>query len=254
MWFDIHTHHQFSSFNVLEALRCYGCIGVLNLAYIPVRPSGPDTFNDVFKWLCKAESERFRRVGLKAYSGVGIHPRCIPKRKLEEAIKIVEEYLSTNNALALGEVGVEECSALEFEVLHEQLKIASRLDKPAIIHTPRSLKLQATSKILNIAKRSGINPELVVIDHASRETVEVIVSEGFKAGLTVQEGELSVRDVVDIIDRYGCENMILNSNAGREPSNPLAVFEVVNALRGKDLAREALKISYENPIKTLKLK
>jgi len=60
--------------------------------------------------------------------------------------------------------------------------------------------------------------------------------------------------VIDIIDRYGCENMILNSNAGREPSNPLAVFEVVNILRGKDLVREALKISYENPIKTLKLR
>lgn len=254
MWFDPHTHHQFSGFNTLESLRNSGCIGVLNLAYIPVRPSGPDTFNDVFKWLCEAETERFARAGLKAYSGVGIHPRCIPKRKLEETLKIVEEYLSTNNALTLGEIGVENCSTLEFEILHEQLKIASRLDKPVIIHTPRRLKLQATNKILNIAKKSRVNPELTIIDHASRETIEVIISEGFKAGLTIQEDKLNIKDVIDIIAQHGCENIILNSDAGREPSNPLAVFEAVNTLKRMDLVKEALKISYENPIKTLKLK
>ncbi|MCX8169839.1 MAG: hypothetical protein N3D72_01990, partial [Candidatus Methanomethyliaceae archaeon] len=46
---------------------------------------------------------------------------------------------------------------------------------------------------------------------------------GAIAGLTVQPGKLTPRDIYDIITKFGTEGIVVNSDIGINPSDPLAL-------------------------------
>lgn len=101
--------------------------------------------------------------GLRVFVGVGIHPRCIPSGDLKGFLGVVEEYLGV--ADVLGEVGLETGSDTEVRVLEERLKLAKRLDKLVIIHTPRINKYIMLEKVMDVIDRLDVLGKPVLIDH-----------------------------------------------------------------------------------------
>ena len=92
---------------------------------------------------------------------------------------------------ALGEVGLETGDKIEMEVLELQLRIAKRLDKPAIIHTPRKNKAVIMAKVLKLLDRVGIDPSLTVVDHVTSEIADDVRRSGRWMGLTVDQNFFS---------------------------------------------------------------
>ena len=219
---DSHTHIYLAGYQPIEEMVKAGYEAVVQCAYIPVRPSGASTVRDLFEWLIFSERERCRKYGLECYVAVGIHPRCAPRADYKGVLGAVEEYLTAPGVVALGEVGLE--AEGHVELLRDQLKIAKRLDRPAIIHTPKRNKLEATELILKVLKEVGMPEDLAVVDHVRPETAEMVRREGYWIGLTVQPGKLTVEEAVAIADTYGPEKFLVNSDVGEDPADPLAVL------------------------------
>jgi len=239
---DSHMHTIFLHYSALEELAKNDYEAVVTLAYLPVPFSSPESLKDHFNHLVY-EKTRLRRVGITALVGIGLHPRCIPKRlEIEKFLGVIEEFITV--ADVIGEIGLHVMNDLEVNVLRSQLKIAREHDKPAIIHTPRGKnKIKAIKLTLKIIKDVGISPELIVIDHVSTnpEILNILSREKVYIGFTIQVGKASVDDVIYAIKTHPqfSERILLNSDAGNEPSDYLSVaktFEKLCEVIGRNVA------------------
>lgn len=95
------------------------------------------------------------------YQSVGIHPWSLSKLEISSALTRVKELASRRNVIAIGECGLDTLSqvslSLQEKVLVEQLKIASQLGKPVIIHC-----VKAHNELIRIAKREKVSIPLVI--------------------------------------------------------------------------------------------
>ncbi len=231
---DGHLHSVFLSWHDLSLMVEEGIDAIVTLAYTPIPPSSPSSLRDHFEHLM-FDKTRCGGIGLRAYVGVGIHPRNIPLNNasnISEYLKIVEDYLG--RADLLGEVGLESGSDLELSVLREQLLLARRTDKPVIIHTPRTNKFRIIEKIIRIIDDVALSDNRVLLDHLipSPRIIELVVDRDFYLGFTMQSGKASPEDVLYLVktEEEFIERIVLNSDSGVYPSYPLAVVEAYEEL------------------------
>jgi len=251
---DPHAHTVFLSWRDLTYLAEAGYEAVVTLAYTPYVPTHPASLGDHFTHL-EAEVTRLKALGLRAVIGVGLHPRCVKPEHASAQLEVVRKWLP--KAHVLGEVGIENPdSNLEAEVLRAQLIMAKEAGLTAIIHTPRNRKREALKVIINAVKESGIKPENVIIDHLTPEPalLNKVVELGAWAGITIQQGKASVHDLEYLIEAAPntLNHVVVNSDAGRDPSNPLAVAEAYDVLVRKGYVTEAYKLTSLNPKEAIK--
>ncbi|AEA46129.1 TatD family hydrolase [Archaeoglobus veneficus] len=246
--FDTHTHSEGKGIHELRAMVEKGIKRVVSCAYYPVEPSGPSTLIDLFRKLTTFEMERGRKAGMVIYAAIGIHPRCIPP-----GYDKVLEYLEENPSTAFGEIGLETASSAEVEVLEKQLELAKKLDVPCIVHTPRKNKEVVTDKVLEVLQKVGMPEDLVVVDHANVKTAGKILKNGYWAGLTVQPGKLSKEEVKFIVDEYGSERFLLNSDTGFSDEELFAVSDTVEFLQQHFSRQDVEKLAFKNAEKFLRL-
>jgi len=238
--FDTHIHSEGKGIHELRAMVDKGIKRAVSCAFYPLVPSAPETMIDMFRKLTSFEVRRADKAGMKLYPAIGIHPRCITPN-YQKVLSYMEGYSST----AFGEIGLETASTQEVEVLTEQLKLAKKLDIPCIIHTPRKNKEEITQKILEILKKVGFPDELAVVDHVNEKTAGLILDRGYWAGLTVQLGKLSNEEVKRIVEIYGFERFLLNSDTGFSDEELFAVSKAV-AYLSKYFGNEVEKLAYRN--------
>ena len=250
---DGHLHSVFLSYYDIELMVHSSYDGFVTLAYTPIPPSNVDSLREHFEHLM-FEKNRCGGTGLRVYVGVGIHPRCIPSGDIGSYLGIVEEYLG--NTDVLGEVGLETGSDVEVRVLEEQLRIAKRLDKPVIIHTPRANKHVILRRIIDVVNNVGLPSELVVIDHLlpSPILLDLIVGRGYWLGFTIQPGKVKAMDVLWVVKNYpeSIDKIIVNSDSGLYPCNPLAVKEAYEVLSEHMGKADAYKLVSLNAVRFLK--
>jgi predicted metal-dependent TIM-barrel fold hydrolase len=156
--------------------------------------------------------------------------------------------------IAFGEIGLETATDLEVEVFKEQLKLAKRLDKPCIIHTPRRNKVEVTEKTLKILQEIGFPESLAVIDHATRDSVKAILDAGYYVGLTVQVGKLNAEEVYEIVSEFGFERFVLNSDTGFDKADMFATAKAVRFLEEKGIDKSDIeKLAVKNALRLFKL-
>ncbi len=251
---DPHAHTVFLSWRDLTYLAEAGYEAVVTLAYTPYVPTHPASLKDHFTHL-EAEVVRLKALGLRAVVGVGLHPRCVKPEHASAQLKVVRKWLP--KAQVLGEVGIENPdSNLEAEVLMAQLIMAKEAGLTAIIHTPRNRKREALKVIINAVKESGVRPENVIIDHLTPEPalLREVIELGAWAGITIQPGKASMHDLEYLIEAVpdALSHVVMNSDAGRDPSNPLAVAEAYDALVRKGYVAEAYQLTSINPKEAIK--
>lgn len=121
MFLNIHTHHLSCSKNTIELYNQY-----------------PLNWN----------------LNSHLYS-IGIHPIYIKEELIDEELKIIKQKISTENCLAIGEIGLDKLCAIDFDlqitVFKQQLQIAEEHKIPVIIHSVR-----AYQEILHIRKSMKI--------------------------------------------------------------------------------------------------
>ncbi len=191
------------------------------------------------------EPRRAMEYGLDLKVALGIHPANAIENN-EIIFEHLKKWIENKEIIAIGEIGLDDNTELEKEVFKKQLELAEETKSKVIIHTPRKKKLEVLKDIKSIVLEN-INPKLVVIDHINLNTIEEIIDEGFTIGLTVQPQKMEVEEAVEILDKYGFDKFLLNSDISNKPSNPLSVPKTVRTLKRLGYKQEEIdKVAFKN--------
>ncbi|MCD1294042.1 metal-dependent hydrolase [Methanocella sp. CWC-04] len=239
---DTHTHVDTRPYEDFEAMAVAGITDVFTLAHDPMRMSSSVVFSDHFEKLY-SERGRVEKNGIRLHVCLGMHPRTMPSDP-EVCLELLESYLKgkkDREVRAIGEIGLETIDKREMEIFKRQLEVAEKYRMPAIVHTPRSSKGLITREILSILSTISAKKSPVVIDHASFETVKLIIDNGYNAGLTVQPSKLTPSDAADIISENDADLLLLNTDSSSAPTDVLGVPRTVHLMRMKGFDEETIK-------------
>lgn len=246
-YIDAHTHIYLRSAEDVELMSLAGIQGVVVCAYFPIRPSGPDTLADLFKWISEEEPERLSMHCMSMRATVGIHPRSIPESGVKKALDHIFALFDNELVYGLGEVGLETNSKEEQHVFRQQLRIANEHPLPIVVHTPKQNKPKIVDITLKILEDENVDFSRVIVDHLSPDLVPKVREKGALAGLTVQAGKLAPKDVCDTVAANGPEGIVVNSDLGNYPSDPLTLPKVAHAMDSAGMGgRDVELVTYSN--------
>lgn len=207
------------------------------------------TFFDYFNLILEFETVRARRFGIDHFCAVSLNPKEAEDNGLAgEVIAGLAPYLDHPRCVALGEIGFNNITPNEEKAFIAQLQIARTRRMPVIIHLPHVDKLRGTRRTIDIVKEQAMEPDKVVIDHNTEETIALSRDSGCYCGMTVYPiSKLSPERVSAIIRRYGSDRMIVNGSADWGVSDPLSLVKVVQRLRDDGFPGEPIqRLVYDN--------
>lgn len=240
---DSHTHIQLAGYNDLELMAMSGVEKVVSCTV-----GSPSTIQGLFDEvnnLLNIYKNNAKNNGIELYVAVGIHPSNIPP-DWKYGLPKIEEYLSYDGVVGIGEVGINSERPLEEDVFIEMVNMAKKYDLPVVVHTPFINREEIVKKEIRVIEKVGISEDLVVIDHINIDILKMVKEKNYHIGLTVREGRLRPENIYENLKEF--EDGMLNSdliNLG--PSDPLSLPKTLKFLRSKGVDKKILnKISYEN--------
>jgi predicted metal-dependent TIM-barrel fold hydrolase len=218
--------------------------------------SSVDGFHDYFCQLTDYEPRRAAKFGLPHFCWLCINPKESEDVGLAtEVLGIIPKFLDRPTVLGIGEIGLNKNSRNEMKVLEMHVDLAARTGQLILVHTPHlEDKLKGTRLIIDVLKNDPrINPERCIIDHVEEHTVEIVLSAGFWAGMTLYpESKCTAARAVDIIERHGSERLWMNSACDWGVSVPLAVPYAALEMRRRGHTSEQIdRLIYQNPLRFL---
>jgi len=110
---------------------------------------------------------------------IGIHPWYIVENRVEEDLKIIEEKISDENCLAIGECGLDKRIEISFnlqeEVFRKQLALAEKFKKPVVIHCVASFQ-----ELIKIKTEMKISVPMIIHGFSKKqELAKQLLDNGF---------------------------------------------------------------------------
>ncbi|MDD3985342.1 MAG: TatD family hydrolase, partial [Methanobacterium sp.] len=194
--------------------------------------------------------QRAEENGLTLYAAIGVHPRSISTDYIN-VIEKLPELLINKNVVALGEIGLETASEVEINVFKQQLKIAQDMGIKVIVHTPRTNKKEITNITASIIE-DNIETSLIQLDHINLSIIDRVDDFEGILGITVQPQKMTPEEAVSLMEEYGYDRFVLDSDISSSPSDPLSVPKTVHKLRLAGIGEKNIKkVSYTNVSKFL---
>lgn len=242
---DAHIHADTRPYEDFEIMAVAGVEAAITCAHDPLKMSTSAVVLDHIDRLMNNDVKRAADNGLKLFLALGIHPRSItPDFKV--ILDKLPSLLKREDVVAIGEIGLETASSSEREVFSQQLQLAQELEMKVIVHTPRCNKRDVT-KITSAIIHDNINPSLVLVDHVDNSIIDFMIDFEGMLGITVQPQKMSPKGAVNLLDEYGFDKFILNSDMSSSPSNPLSVPKTVHQMKLAGFEEvEIEKVSREN--------
>ncbi len=209
------------------------------------------TFFDYFQLILEFETVRARRFGIDHFAAVSLNPKEAENVSLaDEVIAGLGDYLGHLRCVALGEIGFNNITPNEERAFVKQLQIAKARQMLVIIHLPHLDKLRGTRRTIAILKEAGLDPDRVVIDHNTEETMAVSRESGCYCGMTVYPiSKLTPVRVSQIIREFGSERMIVNGSADWGISDPLSLVKVTEFMKQDGHAEKTIQdLVFNNPM------
>lgn len=202
--------------------------------------------------ILELDTKRAAEHGLDLKVALGIHPtnsNINPETIFENLYKWVE----SEQIVAIGEIGLEDLTDNEISVFKKQLDIANETKSKVIIHTPRKNKEEVLKVILDIIPLH-IDENQVVIDHINSQVVSEAINSDCMLGLTVQPQKMDKFEAVSILNEYGFDRFLLNSDISNKASDPLSVPKTVSELIAQDYEKSEIeKVASGNAQKFFKI-
>lgn len=245
MIIDTHIHADARSGEDFKIMYNSGIDTAITCAYYPYKLRSSECLLNHFDRMREYDPKRAHNYGLKLEVALGIHP-VNSNINYNPILSELRELIENKKIHIIGEIGLEKNTIQEQEVFKKQLELADELNTPVIIHTPRKNKEEVLKDIINIVNQT-INPKLVVIDHINMNVIESVFESDYTLGLTVQPQKMSTEECINILDNYGFDRFLLNSDISNKASNPLSVVETVRSLERLDYNKKDIdKISFKN--------
>ncbi len=251
-YFDPHIHMMSRTTDDYEHMAEAGIIGVVEPAFWQGQPrTQPGTFIDYFDSMIGWEPFRASQFGIKHYCTMGINPKETNNVPLAEAVmKFLPRYCEKDAVVAIGEIGYDDITEAEERFFAEQLELAIEHELPVLVHTPHRDKITGTKRALALIKETGINEEMVIVDHLNELTLPMVLETGCWRGHSVYPNtKLTEERMVELLKQYGTEKMIINSAADWGRSDPLKVPKTGKVMLASGFSEaETEHVLFENPI------
>lgn len=242
---DGHIHADCRPYEDFKLMAVAGVEAAITCAHDPLRMSTSSVVLDHIHRIGNSEPKRALKNGLKLYVAVGIHPRSISP-DYEVVLNELPKYLAGDDVVAVGEIGLETTSTTEKEIFTKQLKIAEELDMKVIVHTPRRNKRDVAKETLSLID-DHIDQSMVQVDHVDNSIIDLVVDFKGLRGITVQPQKMTPQEAILLLDEYGVDRFILDSDISSSPSDPLSVPKTVHEMKMAGFKNSAIDaVSREN--------
>ena len=249
---DTHIHGDSRSSEDFQKMHLAGIDTVISCSFYPYTLLNETVLLNHLNRILEFDTLRAKEYGLDMKVALGIHPantEINPDLIYENLYKWIEN----KKIVAIGEIGLDEVTKREIDIFKKQLKIADETKTKVIIHTPRKNKKETLLKTKEIISEH-INPKLVVIDHINLNVIEDVINEEYTIGLTVQPQKMEVKEAIAILDKYGFDRFLLNSDISNKPSDPLSVPKTIKKLEKLNYGKKEIeKVAFKNAKKFFKI-
>lgn len=230
---DAHVHADCRPYEDFKKMAVAGIESALTLAHDPLRMSTSAVVLDHFYRIIENDFKRAGENGLTLKAALGLHPRSI-SQDYKLVLRKLPWFLDLDEVVAMGEIGLETASDIEKEVFKTQLEMANDMGVKVAVHTPRRNKRDVTIKTLSMIE-NNIDPSLVVLDHVDPSIIDLVENFNGMLGITVQPQKMTPIEAVEllneVIEQYGAERFMLDSDMSSSPSDPLSVPKTVHQLK-----------------------
>ena len=226
---DAHVHADTRPYEDFEKMAVAGIEKIISCAHDPLHMSTSSVLFDHFNRIIENDAKRAEKNGLKLYAAIGIHPRSISP-DFEVVLDKLPGLLEKDNVVAIGEIGLEKALESEKNVFKKQLELAQELRMKVVVHTPRTNKRDVTMVTASMLEEN-IDPSLVQLDHINNSIINRVIDSGWMLGLTVQPQKMTADEAVAMLNEYGFDRFVLDSDMSSSPSDPLSVPKTVHKLK-----------------------
>jgi len=251
-YFDPHIHMLSRTTDDYENMAAAGIIGIVEPAFWQGQPRTQlGSFIDYYDSLIGWERFRASQYGIRHYCTIGLNPKEANDTALAaEVMKLLPRYCQKDGVVAIGEIGYDDMSDAEERFFAEQLELAKQENLPALVHTPHRDKVRGTERTISLVREVGIDEQLVVIDHLNEQTLPLVMETDCWRGHSVYpKTKMSEVRMVNLLQEYGTEKMIVNSAADWGQSDPLKVPKTGEAMRAAGFSDADIeKVLFTNPI------
>ena len=242
---DTHIHADARSGEDFEEMFNAGIDTAITCSYYPYKIDSEIILLNHLNRILELDTRRALEHGLDLKVALGIHPT----NALENPESIYNElykWIDSKQIAAIGEIGLEDLTETEIEVFEKQLDIADETNSKVIIHTPRKNKSEVLKVILDIVPQH-LDEKQAVIDHINQDVIGEVIDKNYMLGLTVQPHKLDVNGAIAILDDFGFDKFLLNSDMSNKPSDPLSVPKTIRELKRLGYKNSEIeKISHKN--------
>lgn len=249
---DTHIHADSRSGEDFRQMYLAGIDTAITCSYYPYRIDHEMILINHLNRILELDTARAKEHGLDLKVALGIHPtntNINPDAVYEELYKWIEN----GDIVAIGEIGLEDLTENEIAVFKRQLDIADETKSKVIIHTPRKNKKEVLKEIMRIVPQH-LDESQAVIDHINPDVIGDVVNSNYMLGLTVQPQKMEKEDAITILDEYGFDRFLLNSDISNKASDPLSVAKTVRELQRLGYGESDInKVSHENAEKFFRL-
>ena len=242
---DTHIHADARSGEDFKEMYLAGIDCAITCSYYPYKIDSEIILLNHLNRILELDTRRALEHGLDLKVALGIHPT----NALENPESIYNElykWIDSKQIAAIGEIGLEDLTETEIEVFEKQLDIADETNSKVIIHTPRKNKSEVLKVILDIVPQH-LDEKQAVIDHINQDVIGEKKNKNYMLGLTVQPHKLDVNGAIAILDDFGFDKFLLNSDMSNKPSDPLSVPKTIRELKRLGYKNSEIeKISHKN--------
>lgn len=252
MFIDPHVHMTSRTTDDYEAMAEAGVVAVIEPSFWLGQPrTQVGSFQDYFSSLVGWEPFRASQFGIKHYCTIGLNSKEANNEPLaEEVMELLPLYLHKENVVAVGEIGYDDQTPAEDKYFRQQLELAKEFDMLVQVHTPHRDKKAGTIRSMEVCLEHGLDPSMVIIDHNNEETVQEVLDRGFIAAFTIYpKTKMGNERMVEVVKRFGSDNIIVDSSADWGVSDPLAVPKTARLMLKRGVSREdVIKTCYQNAL------
>jgi len=249
---DPHIHMTSRTTNDYEAMSKAGIVAIIEPSFWLGQPRTQiGSFQDYYSSLVGWEPFRASQFGIKHYCTIGLNSKEANNEALaEQVLDLLPLYLHKENVVAVGEIGYDDQTKAEDKYFRKQLDLAIEFNMMVQIHTPHRDKKAGTIKSMEVCIEHNLDPSTVVIDHNNEETVQEVLDKGFIAAFSIYpNSKMGNERMVEIVKRYGSNNIIVDSSADWGVSDPLAVPKTASLMLEKGvLENDVVKTCYQNSL------
>jgi len=254
---DPHIHMVSRTTDDYQALFDAGVLLLIEPAFWVGQPrTGIDTFKDYYSSLIGWERFRASQFGIRHFCTIGLNSREANNEALaEQVMELLPHFIYKEGVVGIGEIGFDDQTPAEDKYYRAQLELAKEAGLPVQVHTPHRDKTRGTTRSMDIAIEHGLDPQTVIIDHNSEETVKEVLDRGFYAGFTIYPfTKMGNERMVDIVKEYGSDRIMVNSAADWGISDPLAVPKTAALMLQHGVSKEdVIKVTYQNALDAFKV-